>query len=183
MMSDLQNLSFAKMLLPAGIATAAILLLGLLTVLVRSQFRRRDDVMQRHWLSRLLYTLFLLAVSILAATSFGSILQAGHMQHYALLAHVAVAGAFVFLLLSITLTHLPQGTATKLNWWWEKWSVWGVVISGILVSATMFLSMLPLLDTSGLLQAVQVHRFAGLATVVFTALHLFSLIIGRLGWR
>jgi hypothetical protein len=181
MLNKLQNLSFGELLLPTALITAAILLLGLLAVLMRNQ--RRFDAMHRHWLSRLIYTAFLLAVAVLAATSFGSILQEGHMEKYALLVHVTAAAAFVFLLLAVSVTHLPKGPATQMNWWWEKWSIWGLVVSGLLVSATMFLSMLPMLDTSGLLQAVQVHRFAGLATVVFSLLHLFSLIVGRMGWR
>jgi hypothetical protein len=181
MLSKLQNLTFDQFLVPSAIFTAGIVALGLLAVLIKNQ--HRVDAMKRHWLSRLLYTVFLLSVAVLATTSFGSIKSAGHMEHYALLAHITVAGAFVFLLLAVAITHLPRGPATKSNWWWEKWSVWGLVVSGMLVSSTMFLSMVPVLSTSELLQAVEIHRFAGLATVSFTVLHFFSLIVGRLGWR
>lgn len=181
MISELQQLSFEKVLIPTGVVTAGIVLLGLLGVLVRS--RQRHDILERHWFSRLVYALFFISVVSLAATSFGSILQKGHMQHYALLAHVAVAGAFVFLHLAVAVMYLPIGSTSKLTWWWEKWSAWGFVVSGLITSATMFLSMLSMLDTAGLIQALQVHRIAGLATAVFVVLHLFALIVGRLGWR
>ena len=178
---DVENIAFEKLLIPTAIVTAILFLLNVLTVL--SSKKHRTDRYERNWLARLLYLLFIGCISVLAATSFGSILQHGYMEHYALMAHTTAAGGFVFLTLLIAIFFLPRGTATKENWRLEKWSVWVLIAGAMVTTATMLASMLPLLDTNGLLQAVQIHRYAGLLTAIAAIFHTFSLIAGRLGYR
>ena len=100
------------------------------------------------------------------------------------------AGAFVFLLLVFALIYLPQGppqpNATVMNahqWWLNRWSVWALVLGSLVTAGAMFLSMLPVLDTAGLLQAARLHRYAGLFAVVAAIVHSYSLIYYRYRWR
>ena len=47
----------------------------------------------------------------------------------------------------------------------------------------MFLSMLPILDTQGLIEMLAVHRYAGLVVVVAAVTHLYTLLMTRMGVR
>ena len=178
---NVENFAFDKLLIPTAMVTGIVFLLTVLVVL--SSKKHRTDRYERNWFTRTLYLLFIGCVSVLAATSFGSILQQGHMEHYALMAHTTAAGGFVFLTLAVAIFFLPRGTATKEIWLMEKWSVWVLIAGAMVTTATMLVSMLPLLDTTGLLQAVQIHRYAGLVTAIAAIFHAFSLIAGRLGYR
>lgn len=103
---DVENIAFEKLLIPTAIVTAILFLLTVLTVL--SSKKHRTDRYERNWLARLLYLLFIGCISVLAATSFGSILRHGYMEHYALMAHTTAAGGFVFLTLLIAIFFSAQ---------------------------------------------------------------------------
>lgn len=181
MFSRISNLPFSKLVLFAGLATLAIIVF--ISLLVLATNRKRTERFRRGLISRLSYSAFIACIVVLCATAFGSILREGHMQHYALIAHTTAAGAFVFLLILVASSFLPRGSVTADNWRLERWSVWGLVVASLVTIATMLVSMYPLLETDGLIQAVVVHRYAGLLTAALAAIHLFSLIIGRLGYR
>lgn len=181
MSPNLFNLSFVNLLLPAALATIVVVVL--LALWVMSTNRRKTDRYERGWISRVAYAAFLVCTVVLAGTSFVSIVQEGHMQHYPLIAHTSAAGAFVFLLVAVSATYLPRGSSTSDNWIVERYSAWALVLGSLVTVATMLISMVPILDTEGMNQAMFVHRLAGLSTVIFAVLHLFSLIVGRLGFR
>lgn len=181
MSSNLLDVPFVDLLLPAILATLVIV--ALLAMWVMSTTRRRTDRFQRGWLSRLAYLAFTACVAVLSISAFGSIVREGHMHHYALIVHTSAAGAFVFLLVAVAATYLPRGAATSDNWSVERWSAWALVLVSLCTVATMLVSMVPVLDTRGMNQALAVHRFAGLATAMATIVHLFSLVAGRLGYR
>ncbi len=182
------GVSFPQILMGTGLALLLGLMLSSIVVTTTKQDRRKPR--SRHWISRLIYVVYLLLIAVLALTAFGSLLQFGHLSGYPLLAHVAASGAFVFLMVAIAFLYLPSEAvaldARNLrvpSWWAERWSVWGLVVSSLAVAATMLVSMLPWLDTQGLRDMALIHRYAGLAVVVFAILHLFSTICCRLGWR
>ncbi len=54
-------------------------------------------------------------------------------------------------------------------------SAWLLILSSLVAAATMVISMLPVLDTQGLLQVATWHRWAGLVVVVSAVLHLLAL--------
>ena len=58
-----------------------------------------------------------------------------------------------------------------------------MIVSGILAAGTMFLSMLPILNTGELLQVAMLHRYAGLVVTLAACMHLCSLVCVRLGLR
>lgn len=180
--------SFQQVLLVVG----ALVAIGIVTsvIVVTATRRSVSTGRKRTWFSWLLYIAFLVSVVVLAATSFGAILLRGQMGGESLHVHVGIAGAFVFLLLAIAWLYLPAGPADEnadrpadMRWWLARWSVWGLVLSGLAAEATMFLSMLPAFDTTLLLQAAEWHRYAGLAVVAFAVVHAYSLICIRLGLR
>lgn len=182
------NIEFQQFLFPVAIVALVLLFLNALFAFATS--RRRGRVRGRNWLKRLLYVGFLGVVAVLAVTSFGSILQFGHMSGYQLLAHVGAAGAFVFLLLAIALFYLPTGfdpddpfATGDYGWWLSRASAWALVLSSMVTAGTMFLSMLPILDTQGLIEMLAVHRYAGLAVVVAAVVHFYSLLMTRAGVR
>lgn len=169
-------------------AIALILLLSLATFWLYAS-KRAVRHGNRPWLHRLVYLAYLALILMLAVTSFGSLVQTGHLGGYALQAHVAVAGGFVFLLVLVAFFVLPNGEEDYLDsqvstgWWAQRWSAWGLVLCSLLAAGTMLVSMLPLLGTEGLLDMAMLHRYAGLAVVVFAILNLYTRICERFGWR
>lgn len=164
--------------------------LALMTLYLFATNRRHQDSKSRMWVARLAYALFLITIGILAVTSFTSIVLFEHLFGYALLAHVSAAGAFVFLLLLIAFLYLPRGLdatdqfATGDNrWWLARWSAWLLVVSSIAAAGTMFVSMLPILDTDGLKFYALLHRYAGLLVVVAAIVHFYSLVCTKFGLR
>ncbi|MEZ6134385.1 MAG: hypothetical protein R3C53_05685 [Pirellulaceae bacterium] len=178
------SLPFSEVLWPALGATLACVVAHALLAFFTSSNRSRAKL---GWVRGSLYGLYLITILVLGLSSLVSVIQYGHMSGYALLGHVAAAGAFTFLLLAIAFLMLPcseDDPKLRTNrWWLSRWSVWGLVISSLVAAGSMFLSMLPILDTSGLLQMAEVHRYAGLCVVIMACVHLYSLACTRMGWR
>lgn len=190
LLAELQslNFSFTQVLYVA----AAVVVVGLVSAAVGIFTTKRSTQPgpSRSWITRSIYALYVVLIIALAATGLGSILRWGHMSGYALLLHVAAAGGFVFLMVAIAVLYLPATANVTVGrdgqydrWWAIRWSAWALVLSSLVTAATMLVSMLPLLDTTGLLQMAMLHRYAGLAVVMAACMHLFSLTCVRLGWR
>lgn len=181
---SLTSIDFRQVL---GLAFTALLVLGMLACIwIYAGRREQEPVQPRSWWTRLAFPTFWILVAVLAVTSFGTISTVGHMSGYALLAHLAAAGAFVFLLVLIAPLAMFYGKSrneTSNRWWVVRWSAGLMVVSALITAGTMFLSMIPILDTSGLLEAAAYHRFAGLAVVLFTTMHVLALLCTRLGIR
>lgn len=185
---SLSEISFAQLLL--GVGVTLVVWLAVATLIIYAT--RADDPPQprRHWLSRLIYVSYLVLIAVLAASSFGAILQTGHVSGDALLVHVAAAGGFVFLMVAIAFLYLPSagdGRSVRARafsrWWAARWSAWGLVASSLVAAASMLVSMLPVLDTQGLVSIASVHRYAGVAVVATAILHVYCLLCQRWGWR
>jgi hypothetical protein len=182
------SIPFSNLILATGILLLVAVVLGTSWVLLSG--RRVSKRESHHWFSRLTYAIFIASICVLSASSFVSILQFGHMSGLALLAHVSAAGVFVFVLVAIAILYLPsdshladESIAWESRWWVARWTAWLLVVSSIVAAGTMFVSMLPLLDTEGLVTALELHRYAGLAVVIGAVLHLYALLITRLGFR
>lgn len=183
LLAEIPTVEFQSVLYIAAAATAVLIALG--SLFVMSTNRRSSNSEGRNWLAKLCYLVFVALTAVLAVSSFGSMLLFGHMSGYALLAHIAASGAFVFLLLAIAYFYLPRGGAGDGDerWWVARWSAWGLVGGGIVAASTMFLSMLPILGTDGLNSAAEVHRYGGLAVVVSACVHFFAICCTKLGLR
>ncbi len=178
---------FSDVLKFSLVAVLVLLILGAFFTLATN--RRHVETRRRSWASLLVFVGFFGVVAILGATSFGSILQSEVMSGYALLAHVTAAGAFTFLLVAVSAMFLPRYSQLEEafrfehRWWLARWSAWLLMLSSLIVAGTMFLSMLPVLDTNGLRQVLEVHRYAGLATVISAVLTAAAIVCTRFGWR
>lgn len=191
LLADLQSLSvsFIQVLYVAIVALAVGLAALALNVLTTN--RKMQPGPARHWISRSIYGIYLISILALAMSGLGSILRWGHMSGYALMLHGAVGGGFVFLMVAIAVLYLPAAAAPGAGshaqqwdrWWVIRWSAWVLVLSSLVTAGTMLLSMLPVLDTTGLLQMIMLHRYAGLAVVMAAGVHLSALTCVRLGWR
>ncbi|RMF42746.1 MAG: hypothetical protein D6753_06720 [Planctomycetota bacterium] len=188
--ADLLNidLPWKQIIIGAVCALLAVLLVNGTWV---AATRRRLEFRERHgWIARTSYLLFLVATVTLAATSFGSILRFGHMSGLGLLIHIMSAGAFVATLFIVATAFLPWGSERQQSayvlehrWWLARWSAWALVVASLVAAGTMLISMLPILDTTGLLQFAQLHRLAGLIVAAAAAIHAYAMVVTRLGWR
>lgn len=144
---------------------------------------------RRPLFSSLIYVAFIAVLALLSVTSFGSLLQSKPLSGYVLMAHVAGAGAFTFLLTAIawlylpTYSHAEQGFRFEHRWWLARWSAWLLVVGSLAAAGTMFLSMLPVLNTESLKQVALLHRYAGIVTVVAAVLNLFAMACTRFKLR
>ncbi|GAB5402703.1 MAG: hypothetical protein Aurels2KO_09340 [Aureliella sp.] len=183
LLADLPTIPFLSVLAVAAAVTLGVIALGGLFILATS--RRHGVQPGRNLLAKLCYVVFIAVVAVLSASSFGSMVQFGHMSGYALLAHIGASGAFVFLLLAIAYFYLPRGEDSLPDgrWWVARWSAWGLVVGGIVAAGTMFLSMLPILGTDGLQGAAEVHRYGGMVAALSACVHFFALCCVKLGVR
>jgi hypothetical protein len=173
--------AFGQIVIPVLVATAAWI--GVTSIMLLRSKNSSLPRRQRGWLSRAAYGLFIAATLLLALTSFGSILRMGHMQNYALLAHLAAAGVFTFSMLVVAVVYLPLRWPLEDHWWMERWSALAMITMAAITAGSMFLGMFPLLDTEGLEVATDIHRYSGLATVVATSVHMYTILIRRWGFR
>jgi hypothetical protein len=173
--------TFGQMLIPVLAATIAWIAISFLAVL-RSKNQTAERI-PRGWFSRAAYAVFLAATLLLAVTSIGSIIRVGHMQHLALQAHLAAAGVFTFSMLIVAIVYLPMRWPLERYWWMERWSALLLITFALITAGSMFLGMMPLLDTEGLEFATVIHRYSGLGTVSLAAVHLYSVVVRWLGYR
>jgi hypothetical protein len=181
MLNLLVSFDFQNVLLPVGIGAVALLILAAIAVVATAKDKSSTQV--RGWLSFIIYLMFAATILVLSLTSIGSILKQGHMNNYALIAHASVGGVFVVLLVAIAWIYLPAGDDVVNRWRGERWTAWALVWASLLTAGSMVASMLPIFGTQELLEATQVHRFAGLATAVALLFHSAALLAGKLGYR
>jgi hypothetical protein len=185
-----------------GVAMGVILLHFVASLVLRPTAPRRTAKWNL-W-EKLIYTVTLLALGVLAVTSFYSVLAMGHMLGWMLYVHLLGAGAFVVLLLLVALTWAhasrfsgPKSAASDTGTagasigtsavprfgWLAKVSFWVMLAAGVATAGTMLVSMLPLLDTVAMQNMIALHRYAGLVLVVAVIFHLYGVWLGKLGLR
>jgi len=132
-------------------------------------------------------------IGVLAVTSFAGVLLHGELGGWALFLHMCGAGAFtaVLPLSMLSWAHInkfdipqSQGKSPAPKFYWlPKSMFWVIAISGLVVTMTMLVSMLPIFGTDGLLKLLDLHRYSGLLVVMAAALHFYGVAAGRLGLR
>ena len=141
----------------------------------------------------LIYLGTLGSVALLGMTSFVAVMRHGELGGWPLFMHMFAAGAFTVVLPLLALSWAdanclrlghatPEAPGPKF-YWLPKLMFWLILPGGLIVTTTMLLSMLPIFGSDDLLTLLDVHRWSGLAVVVATALHLYSVIAGRFGLR
>jgi hypothetical protein len=186
--------SFRQVLVIALIATAVFFVLHFLL----TRLSRRHQQGHRpawNWWQRLVYLGTLVSVAILGATAFSAVLRHQMLDGWPLFAHMFGAGAFTAILPLLALTWSPahrfvedpatsnEHTAPSAFFWLPKLTFWILLASGIVVTGTMLLSMLPLFGTDGLERLLDLHRYSGLVAVVALVLHFYGVLLQRVGLR
>ncbi len=141
----------------------------------------------------LIYLGTLGCVGLLAVTSFVEVIRHGELGGWPLFLHMCGAGALtaVLPLLALSWAHLNQfeigpssgGTALPKFYWLPKLMFWLILVSGLVVTMTMLISMLPIFGSDGLHVLLDIHRYSGLIVVLALVLHLYSVAVQRLGLR
>jgi hypothetical protein len=176
-------------------------LLGVLVVMVMHLIlvfvRRRGSVPQPRWgwWASLVYLGTLAGVAVLGVTAFVAMLRFGSLGGWWLFLHMFGAGVFTFVLPVLALTWCeanrfgrpaqPAGaegrTPPARFLGLAKAMFWVILAAGLIVTGTMLLSMLPVFGTDGLKLLLDIHRYAGLAVVAATVLHVYAALLPRFG--
>ncbi|MBM4094153.1 MAG: hypothetical protein FJ276_32820 [Planctomycetes bacterium] len=185
--------AYRDVLLVVLVGTAlAIVLHGVLALFGRKETRRRKP--WNLW-EKLVYLAALVSIAVLAITSFYTVLRFGHMVGWWLFVHMFGAGMLVGVLPLLALTwgsanrFEPGGSTPPPDadaprfFWMPKFLFWLFVGSSLVVVLTMLLSMLPLFGTDGLLRLLDLHRYTGLLAVAALTLHLYCVMLQKVGLR
>jgi len=181
-------------LLPTALLVVLVVIVAHLILVLA---RRRGSVPRSPWgwWAWLVYLGTLASVAVLGITSIVAMLQFGALGGWWLFVHMFGAGAFTFVLPLLAVTWCeanrfgrPPQTAgaegqerpsrfLRL----AKTMFWLILAAGLIVIGTMILSMLPVFGTGGLELLLDIHRYAGLAVVAATVLHLYAALLPRFG--
>jgi hypothetical protein len=178
----------------AGFLIAAVALILLHLCLSLRGGRSAEEKSRWNLWEKLVYLGLVVSVAVLGFTSFYAVLRYGVLGGWLLFVHMFGAGLFVGVLPFLAVTWCEpsrfSGTRTGARterpprfFWLPKVMFWMILLSGFVVTGTMLLSMLPLFGTNGLLQLLDIHRYAGLLVVVAMMLHLYCVGLQRAGRR
>ncbi len=141
----------------------------------------------------LIYLGTLGCVAVLGATSFVEVMRHGELGGWPLFFHMCGAGALTAMLplLALSWAHFNQfdigprtGSAPPPKFYWlPKLMFWLILASGLVVTMTMLISMLPIFGSDGLHVLLDIHRYSGLVVVLALVLHLSSVAAQRVGLR
>ena len=181
--------AFPSVLSVVLLAAGGVILLHLVLALIggkAAKTRRRLNLWER-----LVYLGALASVSVLAVTSFYSVLAFGTMSGWWLFVHMFGAGTLVGVLPLMAInwagpSRFGQGRSSQDEetfaprfFWLPKLMFWLFLLSGLAVVLTMLLSMLPIFGTDGLHSLLDIHRYAGLMAVVVLAIHFYCVLLQR----
>ncbi|MFV1964313.1 MAG: hypothetical protein ACC628_02735 [Pirellulaceae bacterium] len=184
--------SFRRNLAGLLIAAAAVIALHWCLSL-RGRRSANAKARWNRW-EKLVYLGAMVSVAVLGFTSFFAVLRYGMLSGWLLFAHMFGAGLFVGVLPFLSVTWCEASrfeghrTAARNDgprrfFWFPKLMFWMILLGGFIVTVTMLLSMLPLLGTDGLIQLLDIHRYAGLLVVVAMMMHGYCVALQRVGWR
>jgi len=177
----------------ALIGAVALAVLHLILCLIGRRPAERKS--RWNWWEMLVYLGTTVSVAILGVTAFFAVIRFGALEDWLLFAHMFGAGAFVVALPVLAITWCEANrfgrraasdeaaSVAPRFFWLPKVMFWLILVSGLAVSATMLLSMLPLFGTEDLHCLLDIHRYSGLVVVVAMVFHLYSVVLQRVGLR
>jgi hypothetical protein len=135
------------------------------------------------WIERLIYVVFLIAVLLMALSSFGMILVGQSMHGWMLILHMSVAGMFAVALTALALLWAEQASFTRdpatRFYTGEKVAFWLTVASGFSTILSAMLGMMSWFGTVGQSILLDVHRYSALALLICAIFHGYRLLVGR----
>ena len=120
-----------------------------------------------------------------ALSSFGSILFGPEraMRHWALVAHMSVAGLFAVTLTALALLWADQATFHRQGerrfHTGEKAAFWLTLVAGFLTITSAMFAMMSWFGSSWQATLLDLHRYSALTLVIFTLFHGYRLLAGR----
>jgi hypothetical protein len=132
---------------------------------------------------RLIYAVFLIAVLLMALSSFGMILVGESMHGWMLILHMSVAGMFAVALTALALLWAEQASFTRdpatRFYAGEKVAFWLTVAAGFSTILSAMLGMMSWFGTVGQSILLDVHRYSALVLLICAIFHGYRLLIGR----
>ncbi|MHB8897185.1 MAG: hypothetical protein ACYC6Y_00410 [Thermoguttaceae bacterium] len=181
-----------RWILPLALAGAVAVMVVHLLVTLAFRGAAADRKRWNVW-DILIYVATIGCVAVLALTSFVEFLRHGELLGWPLFFHMFGAGTFTALLplLALSWAHLNQfevGPASARSapakfYWLPKLMFWVILASGVVVTMTMLVSMLPIFGTDGLRVLLDLHRYSGLVVVLALVFHLYGVAVQRIGLR
>jgi len=136
-----------------------------------------------HAIERLIYFVFLLAVLLMALSSFGMILVGQTMHGWMLILHMSVAGLFAVCLTALALLWAEQASFTRdpatRFYTGEKVAFWLTVLAGFSTILSAMLGMMSWFGTVGQSVLLDVHRYSALTLLITAIFHGYRLLVGR----
>lgn len=165
--------------------------------LILSFLGRRSMPAKSRWnlWEKLVYLATVGSIALLGVTAFFAVMRSGALEGWMLFAHMFGAGAFVVILPVLAITWCEANrfggrrdseedeTTAPRFFWVPKVMFWIVLTSGLAVTGTMLLSMLPLFGTDGQHCLLDIHRYSGLVVVVAIIVHFYTIMLQRFGLR
>ena len=135
------------------------------------------------WIERVIYALFLIAVLLMALSSFGMILVGQSMHGWMLILHMSVAGMFAVALTALAVLWAEQASFTRdpaaRFYTGEKVAFWLTVAAGFSTILSAMLGMMSWFGTVGQSILLDVHRYSALVLLICAIFHGYRLLMGR----
>src|SRR4051812_25526596 len=145
--------------------------------------RRAPATPRVFWIERLIYAVFLVAVLLMAVSSFGMILLGQSMHGWMLILHMSVAGMFAVALTALALLWAEQASFTRdpatRFYAGEKVAFWLTVAAGFSTILSAMLGMMSWFGTVGQNVLLDVHRYSALVLLICAIFHGYRLLVGR----
>ncbi len=165
--------------------------------LILSFLGKRPVAAKSRWnlWEKLIYLATIGSTAVLGVTAFFAVIRFGALEGWVLFAHMFGAGAFVVVLPVLAITWCEanrfgcrcaseeEETPAPRFFWVPKVMFWLILTSGLAVTGTMLLSMLPLFGTDGQHCLLDIHRYSGLVVVVAIIVHFYTVMLQRFKLR
>jgi hypothetical protein len=136
-----------------------------------------------HAIERLIYLVFLIAVLLMALSSFGMILAGQSMHGWMLILHMSVAGLFAVALTALALLWAEQASFTRdpaaRFYTGEKVAFWLTVAAGFSTILSAMLGMMSWFGTVGQSVLLDIHRYSALVLLITVIFQGYRLLVGR----
>jgi len=187
--AELCSVPFGRLMQIGFGLTVVVLVVHLFVRLLACwRYGRRPRPVPWRWWDRALYSLLLLSIGGLAGTAFYAAARGESLHQWVLMGHVACSLLFVFVLALLALVWAPacryQGRAEPAERKFRpltKFLFFLLLAGGVVLSATILVAMLPVVEPASMLQLFALHRYAALATTIIALLHLYTVWAARLG--
>jgi hypothetical protein len=131
-----------------------------------------------YWIMRMLVIVITVAVGILALTALPFWVDE-HMEGQRLKNHMLASGALVVGLPLLAIFGMPGASRQAASVAVHQLGYWLLILTGLVTMTTMFLCMLQVPSTEQMHQLIEVHGYAGFATVPAVVLLIVGMVRSR----